>query len=80
MQVSTDVLFVVYIITSHMKKHSSNCFQEFKTMFKITHMKKLFEDQHVFKNEVKVRQEVNDVIKRSISYIKVELQHSIEKF
>ena len=32
----------------------------------------------MFRNEVMVRQEVNDGIQRSISYIKDELQNSIE--
>ena len=78
MALSTDVLFVVYIRTSHMTKHSSNYFQEFTTMSKITHMKKLIEEQYVFRRYFKVRQEVNDEIKTSIYYIKVELQNSIE--
>ena len=41
-------------------------------------MKKLIEDQNVFKNEVMVGQEVNDGIQRILSYIKDELQNSIE--
>ena len=41
-------------------------------------MKKVLEDQNVFRNEVMVRQEVNYGIQRSISYIKDELQNSIE--
>ena len=41
-------------------------------------MKKLIEDQYVFRRDFKVRQEVNDEIQRSISYIKYELQISIE--
>ena len=41
-------------------------------------MKKFIEDQYVFRSDFKVRQEVNDEIKRSISYIKDELQNSIE--
>ena len=41
-------------------------------------MKKVIEDQYVFRSDFKVRQEVNDEIKRSISYIKDELQNSIE--
>ena len=74
MSVSADILFVVYIITSHLTKHSSEVFQEFTTMSKITHLKKLFEDQYVFRKYFKVRQEVSDEIKTSISYIKDELQ------
>ena len=60
---STDLLFAVYIRTSHMKKHSSNFFQEFTTMSKITHMKKVIEDRYVFRSDFKVRQEFNDGIK-----------------
>ena len=40
-QGSTDVLFFVYIRTSHLKKLSSTFFQEFTTMSKITHTKKV---------------------------------------
>ena len=57
---STDLLFVVYIRTSHQTKHSSNSFQEFTTMSKITHMKKMIKYQYVFRRDLKVRQEVND--------------------
>ena len=42
-------------------------------------MKKVIEDQNVFRNEVMVGYEVNDGIQRSISYIKDELQNYIEK-
>ena len=42
-------------------------------------MKKVIEDQYVFRSDFKVRQEVNDGIKTSIYYIKYELQNSIEK-
>ena len=41
-------------------------------------MKKVIDDQNLFRSEVMVRQEVNDGIQRSISYIKYELQNSIE--
>ena len=41
-------------------------------------MKKAIEDQNVFRSEFKVIQEVNDRIQRNISYIKDELQNSIE--
>ena len=40
-------------------------------------MKKIFEDQNVFRSEVMVRKEVNDEIQKSISYIKDQLQSSI---
>ena len=76
---STKVLFVVYIRTSHLTKHSYNVFEEFKIMSKSTLMKKVIDEQNVFRSEVMVRKEVNDEIKRSISYIKDELQISIER-
>ena len=41
-------------------------------------MKKLTEDQNVFRSEVMVRKEVNDKIQIKVSYIKYELQNSIE--
>ena len=47
-------------------------------MSKITHMKKVIEDQYVFRSEFRFRQEVNDEIQTSIFYIKDELQNSIE--
>ena len=47
-------------------------------MSKLTLMKKLIEDQHLFRSEFKVRQEVNFGIQTSISYIKDDLQSSIE--
>ena len=78
MQGSTDVFFVVYIRTSQLKKNSYNVFQEFKTMSKSTLMKKVIEDKNVFRSEVMVRQEVNYEIQSGISYIKDELQNSIE--
>ena len=42
-------------------------------------MKKLIEYQYVFERDLKVRQEVNDEIQTSISYIKDNLQISTEK-
>ena len=74
-----DVLFVVYIRTSHLTKHSSILFKEFTTMFKITHIHKLIEDQYVFRSDFKVIKEVNDETKNNIYYIKDNLQNSIEK-
>ena len=41
-------------------------------------MKKVIEDQYVFRSDFKVRQDVNDEIQTSISYIKDELQNPIE--
>ena len=41
-------------------------------------MKKVTEYQYVFRSNFKVRQEVNNGIQASISYIKDELQNSIE--
>ena len=71
---STKVFFVVHIRTSHMKKHSYNCFEELKIMSKSTLMKKIFDEQNVFRSEVMVRKYIIDEIQRSISYIKDELQ------
>ena len=59
--------------------HSSKCFQEFTTMSKITHTKKVIEDKYMFRSDFKVRQEVNDETQTSISYIKDDLQNYIEK-
>ena len=42
-------------------------------------MKKVGDEKKVFRSEVMVRKEVNDEIKRSISFIKDELETSIEK-
>ena len=42
-------------------------------------MKKVIDEQNVFRSEVMVRNDINDEIQRSISYIKDELQISIEK-
>ena len=47
-------------------------------MPKITLMKKLIEDQNVFRSDVMVRQEVNYGIQRIISYITDYLRNSIE--
>ena len=41
-------------------------------------MKKVIEDQHVFRSEFMVRQEVNDGIQKILSYIKDKVQNSIE--
>ena len=73
---STDILSAVYIRTSHMKKHSSNLLQEFTTMSKITHMKKIIEDQYVFRRYFMVRQEINDELQTCIYFIKYELKIS----
>ena len=78
MQGSKDVLFVVYIIKSHLTKHSSHFFQVFKIMSKSTLMKKVIDEQNVFRSEVMVIKEVIDEIQRNISYIKDEFQNSIE--
>ena len=48
-------------------------------MSKITHKKKVIEDQYVFRSYFKVRQEFNDGIKTSISYIKYEHQNSMKQ-
>ena len=41
-------------------------------------MKKVIEDQYVFRSDFKVRQEVNDEIQTIIFYIKYKLQNYIE--
>ena len=41
-------------------------------------MKRVIEDMNVFKNDFRVRQEVSDEIQKNISFIKDELQTSIE--
>ena len=43
-------------------------------MSKINYMKKVIEDLNVFRTNFRVRQEVNDEIQTSISFIKAELQ------
>ena len=53
-------------------------FQEFANMSKINHMKKVIEDLNVFRNYFRAVQEVSDEIQTSISFIKYELQNSIE--
>ena len=47
-------------------------------MSKITLTKKVIEDQHVFRSEFEVIQEVNDGIQTSVYYIKYDIQNSIE--
>ena len=42
-------------------------------------MKKVIDEKNVFINEVVVRKDINKKIQRSISYIRYELQISIEK-
>ena len=42
-------------------------------------MKKAIDEKNVFRSEVMVGKYINNEIKRSISYIKYELQISIEK-
>ena len=54
MEGSAYLLFAVYIRTIHLTKHRS-IFQEITTMSKITHMKKVFEDNYVFRSDLKVR-------------------------
>ena len=55
---STDVLFLVYIRTIHLK--NTAIFQEFSNMSKINHMKKVIEYLNVFGKIFRVRQEVSD--------------------
>ena len=47
---STDVLFYVYIITTHLTKYSSIFFQGFINISKINHTKKEIEDLNVLRN------------------------------
>ena len=68
MQRSTYILFVVYIRTTHLTKHRYNVFQEFKIMSKSTLMKKVIDEQNLFRSEVMVRKEVNDEIKSFFLY------------
>ena len=60
-----------------MKKYSSIIFQEF-FISKVNHMKKVLEYMNVFRKDFRVRQEVSYEIQTSISFIKDELQTSIE--
>ena len=75
---STYLLFVFYIITSHITKYSSIYFQEFTTISKINHTKKVIEYMNVFRKCFIVRQEVSYEIQTSIYFIKYGLQTSIE--
>ena len=77
--VSSKVLFVVYIRTRHLTKHSYNVFEEYNFLSKTTIMKKVSDDKNVFISEIMVRKEVNDKIQSSISYIEDELRFSSEK-
>ena len=64
----TDVLFVVYIRIIHLKKYGSIYFQEFTTMSKINHTKKVIEDLNVFRKDFMVRQEVSDETQTSFFF------------
>ena len=78
MMVSSMVLFVAYIRTSHLTKQSYNVFKEYKFLSKTNIMKKVSDEKKVFRSKIMVRKEVNEEIQRIISYIKDELQISIE--
>ena len=56
MAVSTGVLVFFNIRKSSLTKYSSNLFQEFTTMSKITRIKKVIEEQFVFGSDFKVIQ------------------------
>ena len=71
---STDVLFVVYIRTSHLTKYSSIYFQEFTTMSKINHMKKVIEYMNVLRKDFRVRQEVIDRIQKVFLFLKMSFK------
>ena len=60
MQGSTDILFVVYIRTSHMIKYSYKFFSRIQIMSKSTLTKKVIDDQNVFRSKDMVKKEVND--------------------
>ena len=47
-------------------------------MSKTNNMKKVIEDMNVFRKYFRVRQEVSDEIQKNVSFIKDELQTSIE--
>ena len=53
-------------------------FQEFTSITKINHMKKVIEDLNVFRKYFRVRQEVSDEIQTVIYFIRYELQNTIE--
>ena len=69
---STDVLFVVYIRTRHLKKYSSISFQEFTNISKTNDMKKVIEDLNA------LRKHFSDETQTIISFIKDGIQNSIE--
>ena len=77
--VSSKVLLVVYIRTSHLTKHSYNFFEEYNFLTKTTIMKQVIDEKTVFRSEIITKKEVNDEIQRSVSFIKYELQSVIEK-
>ena len=60
------------------EKIQLNFFWEFTNISKINHMKKVIEDLNIFEWYFRVRQEVSDEIQTSISFIKYDLQTSIE--
>ena len=76
---SSKVLSIVYIRTSHLTKHSYNCFEESKNLTKTTVMKEVIEEKKVFRSEILTKKEVHDEIQRSVYFIKDELQSVIEK-
>ena len=53
-------------------------FQEFSNMTKIRQMKKVLEDLNFFRKDFRARKDVSDEIQTRISFIKDELQNSIE--
>ena len=74
---SIYILFLVYIITNNLTKYSS-IFQQFSSMSKINHIKKVIEDLNVFRKYFRVTQKDSDEIKTRFFYINDELQTSIE--
>ena len=73
----TDVLSGVYIRTSHLKNRAL-FFSKINNHVQNHSYEESNEDQYVFRSVFKVRQEVKYGIQTHISYIKDELQKSIE--
>ena len=75
---STDVLFVVYIRTNHLKNTALFIFKNSQPCPKIIHVQKVIEYMNVFGKYFRVRKEFSNKIQTSISFNKDKLQNSIE--
>ena len=71
---SSKVMFVVYIRTSYLTKHSYNFFEEYKLLSKTNIMKKVSDEKKVFRSEIMVRKEVNDEIKEVFLLLKTRFK------